>query len=180
MRNFGFAGPDNVVHIGTNGKMSEVSGAMGITSLESMDDFIDLNRHNYEQYRAELSQIPGVELYRFEESEKTNFQYVVLLIDEEASKISRDSILEILSAENVLARRYFYPGCHRMEPYRSYQPHAGLVLPHTESVAARVLVLPTGSNIDADKIRTICGLLSLIVDNAQPIREALAQDAGHP
>jgi dTDP-4-amino-4,6-dideoxygalactose transaminase len=36
MKNFGFAGYDKVLDIGTNGKMSEVSAAMGLTSLESL------------------------------------------------------------------------------------------------------------------------------------------------
>jgi dTDP-4-amino-4,6-dideoxygalactose transaminase len=31
MRNFGFAGYDKVVYVGTNGKMSEISAAMGLT-----------------------------------------------------------------------------------------------------------------------------------------------------
>ena len=30
----------------------------------------------------------------------------------------RDDLVAALHAENVLARRYFYPGCHRLEPYR--------------------------------------------------------------
>ncbi len=37
MRNFGFAGLDNVIRVGTNGKMSEVSAAICLTSLESLD-----------------------------------------------------------------------------------------------------------------------------------------------
>ena len=47
MRNFGFAGYDQVIYIGTNGKMSELSAAMGITSLESMDEFIAVNRVSF-------------------------------------------------------------------------------------------------------------------------------------
>ena len=39
MKNFGFSGKDNVIYVGTNGKMSEISAAMGLTSLESVDDF---------------------------------------------------------------------------------------------------------------------------------------------
>ncbi len=35
MRNFGFAGYDNVIYLGTNGKMTEISAAMGLTGLES-------------------------------------------------------------------------------------------------------------------------------------------------
>ena len=53
MKNFGFAGYDNVIYIGTNGKMSEVSAAMGLTSLESLDNFISINYRNYKQYQNE-------------------------------------------------------------------------------------------------------------------------------
>ena len=53
MKNFGFAGYDNVVSIGTNGKMNEVSAAMGLTGLEALDDFIATNRAHYEQYALE-------------------------------------------------------------------------------------------------------------------------------
>lgn len=37
MRNFGFARYDGVIYIGTNGKMNEISAAVGLTNLESMD-----------------------------------------------------------------------------------------------------------------------------------------------
>ena len=43
MKNFGFSGYDEVTYIGTNGKMSECSAAMGLTNLESMDDFVAVN-----------------------------------------------------------------------------------------------------------------------------------------
>src|SRR4029079_16863711 len=39
MKNFGFSGYDNVIYIGTNGKMNEMCAAMGVTSLESLDEF---------------------------------------------------------------------------------------------------------------------------------------------
>ena len=40
MKNFGFSGLDNVIYIGTNGKLNEASAAMGLTSLESLDKFV--------------------------------------------------------------------------------------------------------------------------------------------
>jgi len=48
MRNFGFAGIDQVIYVGTNGKMSELSAAMGLTSLESVDEFVAANRRNHQ------------------------------------------------------------------------------------------------------------------------------------
>src|SRR5262249_30095257 len=65
MRNFGFAGYDQVVHVGTNGKMSEVSAAMGLTGLESWDEFIAANERNYQQYREELADVPGLSLVTY-------------------------------------------------------------------------------------------------------------------
>ena len=139
MRNFGFAGLDNVVDIGTNGKMSEVSAAMGLTSLESLEEFISVNYENYLTYCNGLEGIPGVELIKFTGKEKNNYQYVVLEIDEAQAGLSRDLLVKILHAENILARRYFYPGCHQMEPYRSYFPNARLLLPETEKLTAEGL-----------------------------------------
>ena len=165
MKNFGFAGYDNVIYIGTNGKMSEVSAAMGLTGLESLDEFIAANYRNYKQYERELEGIPGVQLISYNEAEKCNYQYVILEIDEAVTQISRDQLIEILHAENVLARRYFCPGCHRMEPYRSYFPHAGLLLPETEKISARVLVLPTGTSIEPEDIRAICQIIRLATQN---------------
>lgn len=177
MRNFGFAGFDNVIYLGTNGKMSEVSAAMGLTGLESMDDFIAVNRRNYLRYVEEFQDIPGIRIFSHDESEKRNFQYVVAEVDESESACSRDLLIQALHAENVIARRYFYPGCHRMEPYRSYFPHAGLLLPETERVAARVIVLPTGTAVSPDDVATICGIIRCAARHGRELTERLAKAA---
>jgi len=167
MKNFGFEDVDLVVHIGTNGKMNEFSAAMGLTSLESLDEIIDVNRQNYHSYLDRLSDIPGVTLERFNEVEKCNFQYIILRIDEKISGLSRDLIKDVLWAENVLARRYFYPGCHRMEPYRSYFPHAGLMLPVTERLADQVLALPTGTAVGKKEINEIASIIQFLIENSE-------------
>ncbi len=165
MKNFGFAGYDDVIYIGTNGKMSEVSAAMGLTGLESLDEFIAINYRNYKEYERQLEDIPGIQLVAYDETEKCNYQYIVLEIDEAVTHVSRDQLVEILHAENVLARRYFYPGCHRMEPYRSYFPNAGLLLPETERLVNRVLSLPTGTVVGPDEVSMICQIIRLVVEH---------------
>jgi dTDP-4-amino-4,6-dideoxygalactose transaminase len=173
MKNFGFLGYDNVGYIGTNGKMNEFSAAMGITSLESIDDFIAANRRNHRQYAAELAGLPGVSLLQFNAADTLNCQYVVAEIDPASCPIARDDLLNLLWTENVQARRYFFPGCHRMEPYRSFFPNAGLLLPNTERVAARVLVLPTGQSVTPEMVARVCEIIRLGVENSAPIAEAL-------
>jgi dTDP-4-amino-4,6-dideoxygalactose transaminase len=90
--------------------------------------------------------------------------------------IDRDSLLAILQAENVLARRYFWPGCHRMEPYRSLPRYAGLHLPATEQVLSRVLVLPTGTAINGEGIARICLTVRRAIAQADAVRRHFAPD----
>lgn len=175
MKNFGFDGYDSVVYIGTNGKMNEVSAVMGITGLESLDDFIAINHRNFKSYQGGLEGIPGIKLVTYDVSERNNYQYVVCEVDQSITGISRDMLLNILHAENVIARRYFYPGCHRMEPYRSNYPHAGLLLPNTERLADMVLSLPSGTAVGPEEIAVICEVIHLAVNNASEIRNQLEQ-----
>jgi dTDP-4-amino-4,6-dideoxygalactose transaminase len=177
MRNFGFSGYDNVIYIGTNGKMTEVCAAMGLTSLESVEQFVGTNRRNHRAYRRDLQGIPGICLMAYNESERSNYQYIVLEIDEAEAELTRDELVDVLTAENVLARRYFFPGCHRMEPYRSYFPHASLVLPETERVCRRVMVVPNGTAVDDRAITQICGIVRAAVSNASAVRMRLSSSA---
>jgi dTDP-4-amino-4,6-dideoxygalactose transaminase len=166
MENFGFAGLDNAIYVGTNGKMSEVSAAMGLTSLESIDEFIKVNYQNYKSYEHELLGFPGISLFQYDNTEKCTYQYIVLEIDESITHVTRDQIIDILHNNNVIARRYFYPGCHRMKPYSSYFPHAGLLLPETERLSSRVLILPTGTSIDKKQIQLITKIIKDVIGEA--------------
>ena len=173
-RNFGFAGLDTVVCLGINGKMSEVSAAMGLTSLESFEEFVAANYRNYEEYQQRLADIPGISVLRYNKDEKCNYQYLVLEINEEAMGISRDQLQDILWAENILARRYFYPVCHQMEPYRTDDPQAALRLLQTEKLAKSVLCLPTGSAVNSGQVNVICELIEFIVKHAKEVKERLS------
>jgi len=162
MRNFGFAGLDNVIHPGTNGKMNEISAAMGLVNFKSLDDIREMNFRNWRLYSEQLAGVPGVSVLPFDESESNNFQYVVLELSEECS-IKRDDLVDALHAENVRARKYFWPGCHKMQPYRQLYPHAGLMLPVTERVAEGVVVLPTGSAVNEESIVAITSVISVLL-----------------
>ncbi len=174
MKNFGFTGYDKTDYIGTNGKLDEVSAAMGLTNLESIDEFIATNRRNYEQYEQELGGVEGLSLFKYDERERCNYQSVVLDIEERQTIVNREQLLEILHGENILARRYF-PGCHRMEPYLSCFPHAGLLLPETERLSQRVLCLPTGTGVEPQQVSLICEIIRTVVAQGAEARERISK-----
>ena len=159
MTNFGFTGYDRVEYLGINGKMNEISAAMGLTNLEAMEEIIAINRRNYEAYKIGLDEMPGISVIDYDPAERNNYQYVVVEVDPEFCPRNRDEIVKALHAENIIARKYFWPGCHKMEPYRSLQPNAGLLLPETERIAARVIVLPTGQTVEVETVARVCEVI---------------------
>ncbi len=177
MQNFGFEGRDHVSHVGINGKMTEVEAAMGLESLDCMAYFVDANRANYEAYREGFQATPGVQLIEYDERERCNYQYIVVEIDEQIAGLSRNDLLRVISAENVDARRYFYPGCHRMEPYRSYFPNAHMLLGNTEQTLGRTLALPTGTSVRPEDVQKITRLVNGVLEMSAAVTARLERRA---
>ena len=160
MRNFGFHGYDNVIHPGTNGKMIEVCAAMGLTNLDTLDDVFAVNRRNHAEYAKALANVPGISLLTYNPAERNSHHYVVIEVSDDCVA-TRDDILFALQAENVLARKYFWPGAHRMKPYRDLYPHAGLMLNYTHAVAEKVIVLPTGMSLSEHAVSSISNIIAI-------------------
>jgi dTDP-4-amino-4,6-dideoxygalactose transaminase len=169
MANFGFAGYDHVTELGTNGKMNEICAAMGLTGLAALDTLVAHNRRNHAAYVEQLAGVPGVRVIGFPSGQRGNWQYVVLQIDRAAAGIDRDTLMAALHAERVFARRYFYPGCHRMEPYHTMFPEAGARLPVTTELTRTILCLPTGTSIDEETIARVAAIIRLSVAHAAEV-----------
>jgi len=176
MRNHGFADYDRVVALGTNAKLPEPSAAMGLANLENIDRIIEESRRVYESYKQALAGAPGLTLVQPDENERHNYHYVVVEVDERQTGMTRDELTGLLHAENVLARRYFYPGCHRMEPYASRSPEVDLRLPNTNAATERVLVLPGGTGVTPSQAREICEILRLAASRSSEVRLRLKKE----
>ncbi len=154
MRNFGFAGYDNVIYSGTNGKMTEMAAAMGLTNLEDLDSFVAINRRNYDLYRCGIEEIKGLSLLKYDESETNNFQYIVAEVGSEYP-LSRDAIVEALHAEHQTRRRTCRRApqriddkrgpysCHRCNTEAARRGKAGIleaVRPHAATACVAIFV----------------------------------------
>jgi dTDP-4-amino-4,6-dideoxygalactose transaminase len=180
MRNFGFAGYDQVNRLGINAKLPEVSAAMGRVSLESLGEYCEANRANAAWYREGLKATRGLRLLDLPSEQVSNHQYVVAEIDPEWPDQARDLLYAALHAEGVLVRRYFYPGCHRLEPYISERACAASALPHTDSLCRRVLCFPNGTAIGKAEIDRICALTQLILGHLPEVKMQLSSAKPYP
>ncbi len=168
--NFGFADYDHVVSLGTNAKMPEICGAMGIASLDALPNIIETNQKNWLQYESGLRNIPGVRILAPPANEEQNFNYVVVDIDAIDFGLNRDQLYKALHAENVIVRRYFSPGIHKSEPYVSNKAkHERVQLQNTNLLAQRTLALPTGTSIKPKSIDLVCELFKRFHERSERI-----------
>lgn len=165
MHNFGIVGEDEVALPGTNAKMSEVAAAMGLVSLDAMPGVLARNHRRHLRYRSALAGIDGIALQEPDPDSAPGHHYAVVRVDRERFGLGRDQLMAVLRAENVMARRYFYPGCHRTAPY-SVSDRA---FPHADALAASMLSLPTGAAVDGDDIDRIAAIIAVAGAHARAV-----------
>ena len=154
MRNFGFTGYDHTDHLGTNAKMNEFAAAYGLAALDQIESVIYQNRQNHNAYLKIFHDLPGIHFLDYPQINPSNYQYVVARVRPE----HRDPLVEFYHRANILVRRYFHPGCHRMEPYRSDSRYSVLELPTTEILTAETVVFPTGSQLNNNEVKHFADL----------------------
>ncbi len=176
LRNFGFRGYDDVGFLGINGKMAEASAAMGLVSLPRVGERIGVLREVHDLYGSELRGIPGVKVLPAGIRGRSNYHYLVILVDAGAFGVSRDALHRVLWEERILSRRYFYPGCHRMDYFRTRYPAAGTALPVTNRVSDEVLCLPTNLARPRDDIRTIASVIKTVHAQSERVDRWVAEN----
>lgn len=164
MRSFGTNPSGKFTTVGTNAKMHEISAAMALAVLPSLGPVIAANRRKHTLYREYLTGVSGVVVREPSDGTASNYHYVVIEVDSAVAGIGRDELCERLAARNIHTKPYFAPGCHALEPYRTESAiHSPKPLPNTESLAARVLCLPTGPAVTDTDVASVAHTIASIV-----------------
>ena len=101
--NFGMNSQSEITSYGFNGKLSELHAIVGIHNLKKIDKNIAKRKIIYEKYQS-LIVTPHVSHFEF--NQDFNFAYFPLLFFNEKHVTK---VLENLSLQKILARRYFHP-----------------------------------------------------------------------
>jgi len=158
----------------SNGRMSEAQAAIALLSLEDFPQNQQKNETLFRQYEEKLKHIPGVKLIKPAGVTFSNYQYVVCEIDANSFGLLRDELIAVLKAENVNARRYFYPGAHRSAGYRDKLHEYADRLPITDQLCATCIQLPIGAMVDSDAVNAICELIDKCQCNADALKSHFA------
>lgn len=154
-----------------NARMSEAQAAVALMSLADLEDNRHHNETIYLDYHKQLASIPGIKLVQPTGVTRSNYQYLVCELNPESFGLTRDQVIAVLQAENIIARRYFYPGCHRSLEFFDDEP---VSLPATEALCDVCLQLPIGAKVDSKVVTGICTILKNAQQHALKLRAELA------
>lgn len=155
LKNFGFVDEVTVVAPGINGKMSEFNAALGLLQLQHIDAALDRRAQVDAWYRAALQGVRGIHCLPAGPQRRKNHAYFPVLVGQDYP-ISRDELYNLLGAQGIHARRYFYPLISSFPMYRGLPSAAPSMLQHAVRAAEQVLCLPIYPDMsDADQQRVI-------------------------
>lgn len=152
-----------------NARMSEAQAAIGLLNLADFEKNRQHNEDIYRCYASGLSGITGIRLVKPAGVSRSNYQYIVVLVEDERFGMTRDQLQNALIAENVNARRYFYPGVHRTIEFEPFFSAQNTPLPSTEKLCHSCLQLPVGAGVTIQIAGKICDLIKRIQQQASAI-----------
>ncbi|WP_080422870.1 DegT/DnrJ/EryC1/StrS family aminotransferase [Burkholderia ubonensis] len=160
LKNFGFVDETTVVAPGINGKMNEVQAAFGLLQLEHMER-VSVERERIDtRYREAFADVRGLVMHGIPAHCSRNYAYFPVLVTPEFP-VDRDALYQALRANDIAARRYFFPLISEFPTYRGLPSAAPEKLPVATEISRQVLCLPIFPALDAhDQQRIIDVVLS--------------------
>lgn len=158
LKNFGITGETEVFAAGSNGKMNELSAALGLLQLKYLRVAVDGRRAVDARYRERLNEVEGVRPLEPAKNTVANYSYFPVLVGADYA-LSRDALFERLKQHGIVARRYFYPLISEFAPYRHLRSSGRNHLPIATRAAEQVLCLPIYPDLPVSEIDRICDII---------------------
>jgi dTDP-4-amino-4,6-dideoxygalactose transaminase len=158
LKNFGFRDEVTVIAPGINAKMNEIQAAFGILQLKYIDQLIAKRKVIAETYRSALRGIAGIRILEDSDSVTHNYSYFPIIINDDYG-MSRDEIYDFFKANEIYARRYFYPLISQFPMYNNLESAKPENLAIAENISKRVLCLPIYPDLELSDVVKIITIL---------------------
>lgn len=155
LKNFGITDEVTVVAPGINGKMDEMRSAYGLLNLKQVDQAIASRQKVANIYREALRPVDGIKFFDDMPGVRHNYSYFPIFVDAEKFGMTRDELYYAMKAENVLARRYFYPLISDFTTYKGLKSAGHDNLPKAFAIAESVLCLPMHHELSDEDLSRI-------------------------
>lgn len=152
---------------GFNYRLTNLQAAIGLAQMERIDEFLEYREKVVARYEDQLKNIEGIILPPHEIWAKNIYWLYSIIIDEEVTGVTRDSLMAQLTDHGIDTRPLFYP-LHQQPPFSAT---AGRTFPNSDWLAARGLSLPTSNNIMLEDVDKVCAVIRSIMRNKRIFRK---------
>jgi len=157
---------EQYTEVGFNFRMTDVQAAIGLVQLTKLDKLVARRRELAQRYQRLLAEIGGgLRTIRDPEYGTTNYQSFWVLLPEEFP-VSRDELLTCLAKAGVSARRGIMAA--HLEP--AYQDRARVMLPVTERLTARSLILPVFHEMTEEEQDVVVSVIQAAVGSRRGVK----------
>ena len=153
-RNFGIESEERITALGLNGKLNELSCALGLLVLGEFDDEFRRRRALIYLYNKLLEGLGGI--YPVQSGAA---QYYVIRVVSGEYGCTRDDLYAFLRSMNVYARKYFYPLVSTAHEYRFLPSASADKLPLAQLYASQTLALPLYGELTREEVGRICEMI---------------------
>ncbi|MBR7054348.1 MAG: DegT/DnrJ/EryC1/StrS family aminotransferase [Prevotella sp.] len=150
--NFGIRGTEHCAAAGGNGKMNELEAAMGLCNLRHFHEEVQRRKKVAMLYDQRLNK--SVVPVKPREGVMPNYSYYPVLLQNENV---RDNVYNQLLANDIHARKYFYPLTSNI-PCHSACNRGDT--PVAENIAQRILALPIYASLALEDVERICKIVN--------------------
>lgn len=168
-RNNGFDNNGQFKGWGMNAGLMDYHAALGLASLDEVELQVNKNKERFLNYQDLLKNILGIELVEYSFKEKRSYKNILVKLNSDW-KLSREMTINLLQAENMIVRPYYYPPLHQKNS--SYKTITS-EMNNTNYLKDRFLLLPCGEFVDSEDIKIIAAYLSFINTNAEEIKNRI-------
>ena len=128
---------------------------MGLCNLRHLKEEIAKRKAVFERYEQHLSNIKGITFPSIQKGVVYNYAYLPIVFD--GYKLSRDQVFDLLLANGVNGRKYFYPLISNYECYKD--EFDSKKTPIAKKVSDNVLTLPMYANLNLEDVDMICDII---------------------
>lgn len=131
--------------IGYNYRMTNLQAALGLAQLEQLEDFIEVKKSNYDFYKNEIQEIPGLSILGFKDSIRPNYWFYGLHV-EQGYVLNRDQIIKYLASKKIQARP-IWGLITDQKPYEGSQTYK---IDKAKQYLDKVVNIPCSSNLSRE------------------------------
>lgn len=144
---------DDYFQLGINGKMSELSAAMGLSVLKYIQQIINERKIVVDFYLENLS-LQNIKLLKIREDVNWNYSYfpVIFSSEEELHNIDNE-----LKKNGIFGRRYFFPSLNNLNDKLGFLYSKA---PISEDVSSRILCLPLYVGLEEKDLENIVKIIN--------------------